>query len=105
MSSSLYRAPAFAPGSPRLQTQREKAIGVVGAESSRFPLVVLFHGLQGKSRSHSSLTLMSGVASRGWRGVVVDSGVFSGVVTGVYAAHPTAIWCRSTQVNFLRFRL
>lgn len=46
VSSSLYRAPAFAPGSPRLQTQREKATEVVGAESSRFLLVELFHGLQ-----------------------------------------------------------
>ncbi len=62
---------ASAPSSPRLQAHREKAIGVVGAESSEPPLVVLFHGLEGNSRSHSSLTLMSAVATRGWRGVVV----------------------------------
>ena len=35
------------------------------------PLVVLFHGLEGSSRSHYALALMAEVARRGWRGVVV----------------------------------
>jgi predicted alpha/beta-fold hydrolase len=34
------------------------------------PLVVLFHGLEGNSRSHYALLLMQQVAARGWRGVV-----------------------------------
>jgi predicted alpha/beta-fold hydrolase len=34
------------------------------------PLVVLFHGLEGSSRSHYARTLMSAVAGRGWRGVI-----------------------------------
>jgi hypothetical protein len=33
--------------------------------------VVLFHGLEGSSRSHYALALMAEVARRGWRGVVV----------------------------------
>ena len=35
------------------------------------PLVVLFHGLEGSSRSHYALALMSALRSRGMRGVVV----------------------------------
>jgi len=35
------------------------------------PLVVLFHGLEGDSRSHYSLSLMAAVRDLGWRGVVV----------------------------------
>lgn len=34
------------------------------------PLVVLFHGLEGSSRSHYARALMRAVALRGWRGVV-----------------------------------
>ena len=35
------------------------------------PLVVLFHGLEGSSRSHYSLALMSALSERGMRGVTV----------------------------------
>ncbi len=35
------------------------------------PLVVLFHGLEGSSRSHYALSLMHAVSARGWRGVIV----------------------------------
>ena len=35
------------------------------------PLVVLFHGLEGSSRSHYALALMAALRSRGMRGVVV----------------------------------
>jgi predicted alpha/beta-fold hydrolase len=37
----------------------------------RIPLVVLFHGLEGSSRSHYALALMRQVRKLGWRGVVV----------------------------------
>ncbi len=40
-------------------------------ESVTAPLVVLFHGLEGSSRSHYALALMSAVTRRGWRGAVV----------------------------------
>ncbi len=35
------------------------------------PLIVLFHGLEGSSRSHYALALMAALRSRGMRGVVV----------------------------------
>jgi uncharacterized protein len=34
------------------------------------PMLVLFHGLEGNSRSHYAVTLMRAAAARGWRGVV-----------------------------------
>lgn len=34
------------------------------------PLVVLFHGLEGSSRSHYATALMAAVTARGWRGAV-----------------------------------
>lgn len=40
-------------------------------ESRTTPLVVLFHGLEGSSRSHYARSLMAAVALHGWRGVVV----------------------------------
>lgn len=40
------------------------------SNTSRTPLVVLFHGLEGSSNSHYALTLMAATAARGWRGVV-----------------------------------
>jgi predicted alpha/beta-fold hydrolase len=39
--------------------------------SADAPLVVLFHGLEGSSRSHYALSLMHAVLHAGWRGVVV----------------------------------
>lgn len=41
------------------------------AGKPRAPLVVLFHGLEGSSRSHYARTLMNAVTARGWNGVVV----------------------------------
>lgn len=35
------------------------------------PLLVLFHGLEGNSRSHYALRLMAAARQQGWRGVVV----------------------------------
>jgi hypothetical protein len=35
------------------------------------PVLVLFHGLEGGSRSHYALAVMRAAADRGWRGIVV----------------------------------
>ena len=43
----------------------------VDADKSGKPMVVLFHGLEGCSRSHYALSLMSLVQTHGWNGVVV----------------------------------
>lgn len=42
----------------------------VNAGSKASPLVVLFHGLEGSSRSHYARSLMGAVLTLGWRGVV-----------------------------------
>lgn len=44
--------------------------GKPGGEKAA-PLLVLFHGLEGSSRSHYARSLMRAVGRRGWRGVVV----------------------------------
>ena len=41
-----------------------------GAGADRRPLVVLFHGLEGNSRSHYAVALMAQTLRRGWRGAV-----------------------------------
>ncbi len=41
------------------------------ATANTAPLVVLFHGLEGSSRSHYALAMMAALRSRGMRGVVV----------------------------------
>jgi predicted alpha/beta-fold hydrolase len=38
--------------------------------SSDRPLIVLFHGLEGSSRSHYATAILGALATRGWRGVV-----------------------------------
>ena len=43
----------------------------VADQNGASPLVVLFHGLEGSSRSHYARALMHAVVERGWRGVVV----------------------------------
>lgn len=43
------------------------------------PLVVMFHGLEGNSRSHYCLRLMGALQQHGWRGVVVHFRGCSGI--------------------------
>ena len=43
----------------------------IADQTGASPLVVLFHGLEGSSRSHYARALMHAVVERGWRGVVV----------------------------------
>lgn len=85
-----YAAPVWLPGGD-LQTIWSVVIGTPKVEYRRerwdmpdgdfidldwvdgpadAPLVVLFHGLEGDSRSQYALYLMSAVKQRGWRGVV-----------------------------------
>lgn len=45
----------------------------------RVPLLVLFHGLEGSSRSHYARSLMQAACARGWRGVVPHFRGCSGV--------------------------
>ena len=43
---------------------------LAGSTDAARPLVVLFHGLEGSSRSHYARALLRALAERGWRGVV-----------------------------------
>jgi predicted alpha/beta-fold hydrolase len=98
---STYRAPSWLPGGhaqtiyasllvprPRVAYRRERwdtpdgdfidldwtenrVQGSRDKEQGQTPLVVLFHGLEGSSRSHYSAALMAALPSRGMRGVAV----------------------------------
>jgi hypothetical protein len=90
---SAYRAPAWLPGGnlqtlypallarrPAVDYRRERWdtpdgdfidldwTAAPAAEAA--PLIVLFHGLEGSSRSHYARALMHAVAQRGWLGIV-----------------------------------
>lgn len=88
-----YRSPSWLPG-PHLQTiypaawmrlphvdyRREQwdtpdgdfiELDWTGTDQAEAPLVVLFHGLEGNSRSHYALRLMALMQHKKWRGVVV----------------------------------
>lgn len=98
--SSPYTAPRWLPGGhtqtlyaalltprPRVAYRRERwdtpdgdfidldwveERGTSNDGRSQAPLVALFHGLEGSSRSHYSLALMAALHERGMRGVVVN---------------------------------
>jgi predicted alpha/beta-fold hydrolase len=94
--ASSYRAPAWLPGGhlqtlyaallaprPRVTFVRERWDAPDGdfidldwidthtVSPAAGPLVVLFHGLEGGSRSQYAAALMAATRERGWRGVVV----------------------------------
>ncbi len=90
-SNQTYRAPWWLPGGhlqtiyaalamprPRVRYRRERwdtpdgdFIDLDWLEGDpAAPLVVLFHGLEGCSRSHYALSLMHALRQRNWRGVV-----------------------------------
>ncbi len=70
----LIRRPEVAFRRERIDTPDGDFIDFDWLEASETrnnaPLVVLFHGLEGNSRSHYALALMAHLSSIGWRGVV-----------------------------------
>jgi len=75
---------------------------VVG--EARAPLVVLFHGLEGSSRSHYALALMCGLRRRGWRGAVPHFRGCSGELNRMPRAYHSG---DSAEIDWMlrRFRL
>ncbi|GAB4478519.1 MAG: alpha/beta fold hydrolase [Burkholderiaceae bacterium] len=91
---SRYRAPRWLPGphaqtivaaklvpTPRVAYRRERwetpdgdfidvDFALPEPPSGAAPVLVLFHGLEGCSRSHYALAVMRAAADRGWRGIV-----------------------------------
>lgn len=95
MTTRAYRAPFWLPGGhaqtivaarcvpvPEVMYRRERWSTPDGdfidvdfaspePEDDAAPVVVLFHGLEGSSRSHYALSLMRHFADQGWRALVV----------------------------------
>lgn len=57
------------------------AYDFVDAENADAPLVVLFHGLEGSSRSHYAAALMHAVKAKGWHGAVAHFRSCGGVAS------------------------
>lgn len=96
-ADSSYRAPRWLPGAhaqtivsatlvplPTVVYRRERwetpdadfvdvdfALPEAASAAAATPVVVLFHGLEGSSRSHYARAMMRATADRGWRGLVV----------------------------------
>src|SRR6266498_3605203 len=70
----LIRRPEIAYRRQRIETPDGDFIDFDWLDSptanAATPLVALFHGLEGNSRSHYALALMTQLRSIGWRGVV-----------------------------------
>ncbi|EXI92618.1 MAG: putative hydrolase [Candidatus Accumulibacter sp. BA-94] len=72
----------------------------VSADS--MPLLVLFHGLEGSSRSHYAITLMSACTAIGWTGVVVHFRGCSGEINRLPRAYHSG---DSTEIDWILQRL
>jgi uncharacterized protein len=69
--AEMHRS-TFARWSGRARrSSRDRESVLESGDAPNTPLVALFHGLEGSSRSHYALSLMRAVLERGWRGVVV----------------------------------
>ncbi|HSO07127.1 MAG TPA: hydrolase [Pelomicrobium sp.] len=70
-AATLCPTPRVAFRRERLETADADFIDLDWVDGDgRAPVVVLFHGLEGCSRSHYALALMDAVSRRGWRGAV-----------------------------------
>ncbi len=66
------------------------------------PMAVLFHGLEGSSRSHYVLTIMDTIRKNGWRGVVIHFRGCSGLPNRLPRAYHAG---DSDEINWLLHRL
>jgi uncharacterized protein len=80
--------------------QEQRRINVM--EPSSVPLVVLFHGLEGSSRSHYALALMAEAARQGWGGVVVNFRGCSGELNRLPRAYHSG---DSAEIDWILRRL
>ncbi len=121
-----YRAPRWLPGGhlqtlyaalaaprPRVDFRRERWDTPDGdfidldwladqdAAKSK-PLLVLFHGLEGSSRSQYALALMAATHARGWRGVVVHFRGCSGEINRLPRAYHSG---DSPEIDWILRRL
>lgn len=74
----------------------------LGIENGVRPLLVLFHGLEGSSRSHYARSLMQAAVARGWRGVVVHFRGCSGELNRLPRAYHSG---DSAEIDWILRRL
>lgn len=121
---NAYRAPAWLPGGhlqtiypalaaprPRVSFRRERwdtpdgdfiDLDWLEDRDSEKPLVALFHGLEGSSRSHYAAALMAAVQDSGWRGVVIHFRGCSGEINRLRRAYHSG---DSAEIDWILRRL
>ncbi|MBI2290389.1 MAG: hydrolase [Betaproteobacteria bacterium] len=121
---NAYLAPAWLPGGhlqtiypalaaprPRVSYQRERwdtpdgdfiDLDWLDDRDSAKPLVVLFHGLEGGSRSHYAAALMAALRNAGWRGVVIHFRGCSGEINRLRRAYHSG---DSAEIDWILKRL
>lgn len=120
---NAYRAPAWLPGGhlqtiypvlaaprPRVSYRRERWDTPDGdfidldwlKQDSAKPLVALFHGLEGGSRSHYAAALMAALQDSGWRGVVIHFRGCSGTINRLRRAYHSG---DSAEIDWILRRL
>ena len=90
------------PGGRGIQAPDNDNSACSRQELEKAPLVALFHGLEGSSRSHYACALMHAVAARGWRGVVVHFRGCSGELNRLPRAYHSG---DSTEIDWILRRL
>ena len=73
-----------------------------GVQSDLLPLLILFHGLEGSSRSHYATTLLRAAAGVGWSGVVVNFRGCSGEINRLPRAYHSG---DSDEIDWILGRL
>ena len=71
-------------------------------EADSTPLVILFHGLEGSSRSHYARALMQSVCLRGWRGAIAHFRGCSGEINRLARAYHSG---DSAEIDWILRRL
>ena len=119
-----YRAPAWLPGGhlqtiysalaaprPRVSYRRERwdtpdgdfiDLDWLENRDPAQPLVALFHGLEGGSRSHYAAALMAALRNAGWRGVVIHFRGCSGEINRLRRAYHSG---DSAEIGWILRRL
>ena len=102
ISSPASVIPASAGTQQQSWAPASAGVTTSGNQYSHAPLVALFHGLEGGSRSHYARALMAALQDTGWRGVVIHFRGCSGEINRLRRAYHSG---DSTEIDWILRRL
>lgn len=94
--------PAHAGNQQQSWTPASAGVTTSASTNLHAPLVVLFHGLEGSSRSHYAAALMAALQNSGWRGVVIHFRGCSGEINRLRRAYHSG---DSAEIDWILRRL